>query len=102
MKDKTITIEDSIYPALLKQIKNPPQTLYAMGNIELLTSDCVAIVGSRVCSNYGEKMAEKFSYELAKKDITVVSGMALGIDTKAHMGALKANAKTIAVLRQWL
>ena len=74
---KTINKEDEKYPESLRAISKPPKTLYAIGNIELLKSESIAIVGSRDCSEYGLEMAKKFSWELANKGITIVSGMAL-------------------------
>ena len=69
-----------------------------MGNQELLNKDSIAIVGSRECTPYGVKIAQEFAKQIAKKDICIVSGMAIGIDTAAHEGALKEKGKTIAVL----
>jgi len=73
----TINIEDKEYPEILKRIKKPPQKLYAIGDISLLKSNCIAIVGTRCCSEYGYKMATKFAKELANIGITVVSGLAI-------------------------
>ena len=90
---------DSKYPYKLKNIYDAPIILYAKGNLNLLESEkTIAIVGSRNCSEYGRKITEKMSYMLAKKDYTIVSGMARGIDSYAHKGALIAQGKTIAVL----
>ena len=93
-----ITIEDKEYPESLKQIKNPPKRLYLKGNIKLLKTPGIAIVGARNCTQYGEKMAKKFAKELAEFGITIISGMALGIDKIAHKIAIKNGGKTIAVL----
>ena len=93
-----ITIEDKEYPECLKQIKNPPKQLYLKGNIKLLKSPSIAIVGARNCTQYGEKMAKKFANELAEFGITIISGMALGIDKIAHKTAIRNGGKTIAVL----
>ena len=95
---KIITIDDREYPEMLKRIHNPPQKLYILGNIENLNTKCIAIIGSRCCSNKGIKTAEKFSLSLSKLGFTIVSGMARGIDTAAHIGCLNAKGKTIAVL----
>ena len=97
-----ITQEDSIYPSLLKQIKSPPEILYAVGNISLLNTNCIAVVGSRKHSEYGQKATKLFVKGLVKNNITIVSGMALGIDSIAHNTAISENGKTIAVLRQWI
>ena len=91
--------EDRNYPESLRKIKNPPKELYAIGNIELLNKkEIIAIVGSRNCTEYGRKHGYLFSNEIAKQDITIISGMAIGIDTAAHLGAVEENGKTIAVL----
>jgi len=91
--------EDIQYPVKLKDIKNPPKKLYVMGNIELLqTQSAIAIVGSRDCSRYGQCQCFKFAKELSKAGITVVSGMALGIDSVAHLASVGEKGNTIAVL----
>lgn len=86
------------YPALLKEIKNYPKELYYIGDIRLLEKRCVSIVGSRNTNQYGRGTAVDLAARLAERDIVVVSGMARGIDTCAHRGALKVGGKTIAVL----
>lgn len=93
-----ITIEDDRYPTRLKSIPNPPKQLYVKGNIELLKTNIISIIGSRVCSENGIKLARKFSKELVYQGITIASGMAVGIDTIAHQTTLQENGKTIAVL----
>ncbi|MBO6244608.1 MAG: DNA-processing protein DprA [Clostridia bacterium] len=93
-----ITMENEKYPILLKQIYDPPKCLYAMGNIEILNNPSIAIVGCREATEYGKKAATYFSYNLAKQNVTIVSGLARGIDSYSHIGALKANGKTIAVI----
>ena len=95
---KIIKLEDCEYPEKLKIIKDPPKQLYVLGNEKLLQNNCVGIVGSRHCSYYGEKMAMQFAEELSSNNITVVSGLAVGIDTYAHIGAMKEKGRTIAVL----
>ncbi len=95
---KIINISDDNYPAKLKNIYAPPITIFAKGDISLLNSKSIAIVGSREPSKYGIYVAEKFSKELSKEGITIVSGLARGIDTFAHIGALSSFGKTIAVL----
>lgn len=95
---KIIKTDDSKYPKQLKEIKNPPKKLYLLGNEKILEDKSVAIVGSRCYSEYGKEYATKFSKELAIQGITIISGMALGIDTFAHKGALSVGGKTIAVL----
>lgn len=93
-----ITILDGDYPPLLKQIKHAPLVLYLKGNCRLINSPAIALVGSRKASLYGLKIAEEFSQSFSCSGITVVSGLAHGIDTVSHKGALKNNGLTIAVL----
>lgn len=97
-KIMVIKKSDSKYPKQLLEIGNPPKELYVMGNEELLYKRSIAIVGSRECTTYGMKYAAKFANELSKRKITIISGMAIGIDTASHFGALKEAGKTIAVL----
>ena len=91
------TIEDVHYPSLLKQIHDPPFILFYKGLLKKHTLN-IAIVGSRVCSNYGKEVTKYLSVRLAQKGINVVSGMARGIDSHAHLGALSAEGYTTAVL----
>lgn len=95
---RLITMDDRLYPTRLAEIYDPPLVLFVRG--ELLEEDecCVAMVGTRRATPYGIRMAEKLGRELAAKGITVVSGMASGIDSAAHRGALDAGGRTIAVL----
>ncbi len=96
---KIITISDIEYPKNLINIADRPFVLYTKGNYKLLNKENkIAIVGSRECSEYGKKTTLKFSYLLSRKNCIIVSGMAKGIDTYAHKGALIAKGKTIAVL----
>ncbi len=97
-KIKHIKLGDENYPEKLKNIYAKPQNLYLIGNEKLLNCKSIAIIGCRECSKYGAEQAIKFGYELAKKDICIISGMARGIDTYSHIGAIKAKGKTIAVL----
>lgn len=97
-KIEIITRYDKDYPEKLKQIYDPPQILYLQGNREILNQNSIAIVGARICSNYGKTITEKFAYELAKKNIVIISGLARGIDSYAHKGTLQAKGKTIGVL----
>ena len=98
-KIKIITISDIEYPQNLINIVDRPFVLYTKGNYKLLNKENkIAIVGSRECSEYGKKTTLKFSYLLSRKNCIIVSGMAKGIDTYAHKGALIAKGKTIAVL----
>ncbi len=96
-----ITLADADYPKLLLEIADPPVLLYARGRRALLSSDCVAMVGSRNTTPQGEQNAESFAKALVQAGITVVSGLALGIDAASHRGALmaaSAQASTIAVV----
>lgn len=96
-KQYILTWEDPDYPSLLKEIADPPAVLYAKGNLSCLQNATLAIVGSRKPSISGSEMAYRFAFELAPS-ATIVSGLALGVDTQAHQGCLKANGNTIAVL----
>ena len=95
---KVITFIDEDYPVSLKNIHDPPVVLYVKGEILPEDDIAIAIVGSRKASFYGMQTAERLGYELASRGVTIVSGMARGIDSSAHRGALKANKRTIAVL----
>lgn len=98
-KVRIITIEDELYPYNLKQIEDAPPILYALGNVDLLqNNNMLAVVGSRNASLSARKLAEQISFEIAKQNIVIVSGMARGIDAAAHTGALHGNGKTIAVM----
>ena len=91
--------KNPMYPKRLLQIKNYPKELYILGNYELLNKQqTVAIIGSRDCTEYGRKYAYLFAEEISKKDICIISGLAIGIDTIAHIGAVENKGKTIAVL----
>lgn len=92
-----VSIEDKDYPTLLKKIYNPPIVLYVKGDKKHLNTPAIAIVGSRKCSEYGFEVASYLGKSLAQKGLTVVSGMASGIDEAAHKGALQIG-NTIAVL----
>jgi len=81
---------DDRFPKRLLQIKDCPRQLYVMGNYKLLNKpNTVAIIGSRDCTNYGRKTATFFAKELSNKDICIVSGLAIGIDEAAHIGAIE-------------
>lgn len=87
-----VAIDDERYPPRLREIFDPPILLFVLGRVELLHSIMVALVGSRVASTYGTTVARRLGRDLAAAGITVVSGMARGIDTAAHEGALEAGA----------
>ncbi len=87
------------YPPLLRHIADPPLVLYLKGKLAVHELDrSIAIVGTRSCTKYGETHAKKFAGDLAEMGVTIISGMALGIDSFAHWAAIKANGKTVAVL----
>lgn len=98
MKYKIIKLDKKDFPEKLKIINNPPEVLYAIGNIDLLKEKCFGVIGTRKITEYGEKNCKFFTKELSLRDIPIVSGMALGTDTVAHKTALENNGKTIAVL----
>ena len=89
---------DKEYPKRLRKIKGMPQVIYAKGNIDLLNNYGIGIVGSRDCDEYGINNAKRFADYLSKKGITIISGLAKGIDSIAHMYSMKNIGKTIAVL----
>ena len=97
-KGKLLTYWDKEYPELLKRIYYPPLILYILGNFIKEDASAVAIVGTRQPTNYGKLQAEKFAGELASKSITIVSGLARGIDSIAHLSAINSNGRTIAVI----
>ncbi len=97
-KIEVVTILSNSYSKLLKEIDNPPVVLYAKGDVSLLNSTCVAVVGSRRASRYGKDVTTQFSEALSKSGVTIVSGLADGVDTFAHTACLNAKGKTIAVL----
>ncbi len=94
---KVVTLADKCYPKLLKEIYDPPPVLYYKGSIAKINLPSLAIVGSRRCTSYGKKIAYKLGYRLAELGIGIVSGMARGIDSAAHKGALQGGL-TYAIL----
>ncbi len=95
---QVITIAHPGYPENLRNIYDPPQLLYVKGSIEPQDKNAVAVVGSRSSSDYGRRAAQDISRELAASGITVVSGLARGIDSEAHAAALAVQGRTLAVL----
>ena len=92
-----VALGDPGYPRLLRETDRAPWVLFYKGNAELLHRPCLAVVGTRVPTYYGKKTAELLSRELSECGITIVSGLARGIDSHAHAGALEGDGKTIAV-----
>ncbi len=93
-----ITFHDPLYPEYLKQIHDPPPLLYVKGELVPADSSAISIVGSRRATRYGKMVAERLAGDLARMGITVISGLAYGIDAAAHKGTLAAGGRTIAVL----
>jgi DNA processing protein len=94
-----LVLDDGVYPSLLRETYDPPVVLYVKGAWnECLERPCVAVVGSRRCSTYGQNAALMMSRELAQRGVTIVSGLARGIDASAHRGALESGGRTVAVM----
>jgi DNA processing protein len=93
-----LALGTAAYPAALAEIEDPPHLLYVRGTIESRDAKAVALVGSRSCTSYGRRVAERLAAGLAQKGYTIVSGLARGIDGAAHRAALKAGGRTLAVL----
>lgn len=93
-----LTWDDPFYPLLLKEIPDPPPVLYVRGQLKSFELPAIAIVGTRKPSILGQETAWRFAYELAQHGLSIVSGLALGIDSYAHKGCLAALGKTIAVM----
>jgi DNA processing protein len=97
-----ISKTDNKFPAPLRDLNDCPQLLHVKGNLNILNSDCLAIVGTRNPTQFGKEKAGKLSAELAEQGFTIVSGLAKGVDTAAHEGALKSRGHTVAVLAHGL
>ncbi len=94
-----LILDDGVYPSLLREIYDPPITLYLKGSWEAcLDQPCIAVVGSRRCSTYGQNAALMLARDLAQRGVTVISGFARGIDAAAHRGALDGGGRTVGVL----
>lgn len=95
---KIITIEEKEYPQLLRTIYDYPVSIYVKGNEKILNGPTIGIVGCRQSTAYGEKVAQYFAYNLSKRSINIISGLAKGIDSQSHIGAIKAKGITIGVI----
>ena len=96
---RVLTMQDADYPVRLRNIYEPPCLLYVKGNLPLIDEEAaIAVVGTRKATPYGIETAEEMSYAMARQGALIVSGGASGIDTAAHRGALRAGAKTVALL----
>ena len=93
-----ITIENKDFPDKLKNIRNSPKRIYAIGNTKLLYEDSFGIIGTRKISEYGKKVCKYFTKELALRNIPIVSGLATGTDSIAHIETIENRGKTIAVI----
>jgi DNA processing protein len=96
--DEVITLESENYPELLKEIADPPKILHVLGDLSCLKELCIAVVGARKVSRNGVDITRKIAGELAACGITIVSGLAYGVDITAHTAALNAEGATVAVL----
>jgi len=95
---KMINIFDKNYPTKLKNIYDPPIVLYIKGNEEILNDFSIGIIGCRICTKYGETVSKKLAAELQKYKVNIISGLARGIDSYAHIGCLESKGRTIAVV----
>ncbi len=95
---KIISLSDPEYPSRLKEIYDPPVVMFVRGSVEVLAQPGIAMVGTRHPTPYGSGMAERLSTDLAARGLVIISGLARGIDTASHSGALAAKGKTVAVL----
>ncbi len=92
-----LSLDDPAYPARLKEIYDPPLVLYVRGNVNALALPCIAVVGTRHPTPYGSGMAERLAIDLAARGLVILSGMARGVDSAAHRGAIAAKGQTVAV-----
>jgi len=93
-----LSFASSLYPTKLKALSDAPRQIYYSGDIDILAQPTVAIVGSRKSTSYGQSVTEKLARELASRGITIISGLAFGVDSFAHSAALSVNGATVAVL----
>jgi len=94
---RIIALDDPAYPARLKEIYDPPVVLFVRGSVEVISSPGIAVVGTRHPTPYGLGMAERLSKDLAARGLVIISGMARGVDTASHRGAITVGGKTVAV-----
>ena len=92
-----VSLDDPAYPVRLKEIYDPPLVLYVRGNVQVLSQPGIAMVGTRHPTPYGSGMAERLAIDLAARGLIIISGMARGVDSSAHRGAIAAKSKTVAV-----
>lgn len=103
MKMIEIKADDGRYPKKMLKIKDYPKSLYVIGDSTLLNhTHMLAMVGSRNCSEYGRKVANSFAKDLAKQNITIISGLAIGIDTASHIGSMAEKRKNHCCARLWI
>jgi DNA processing protein len=95
---RCVALDDTEYPLRLRQIYDPPLVLYIRGNVEVLSKPGIAVIGTRHPTPYGIGMAERLACDLAARNVLIISGLARGVDTAAHRGAVSAKGKTVAVL----
>ncbi len=95
---QVLTAEDAGYPATLREVFDPPLVLYVWGRLEARDDRGIAVVGSRRATHYGVQCARRLGFQLAQSGVTVLSGLALGIDASAHEGAVAARGRTVGVL----
>lgn len=98
-----ITKKNKAYPKRLLKRKDAPEVLYVVGNIKLLNKENIlGIVGSRECTEYGRSVASSFANELSKSGITIISGLAIGIDSASHIGSMEEKRKNNCSFRKWV
>lgn len=95
---KQIALGEEVYPRLLAQIPDPPKQLYCRGNLSLLNSECIGVVGTRKLTSYGKESAQYITRGLVTAGFTIISGLAMGIDAIAHQTTIDIDGRTIAVL----
>jgi DNA processing protein len=92
-----VPMDDPLYPSRLRQIYDPPLVLYVRGNVDALAKHGIAVIGTRHPTPYGTGMSERLAHDLAARGLVIFSGLARGVDTAAHRGAVSAKGKTAAV-----